>query len=126
MSACGRIVTCFGRFGILYKCPVFVGSASVDTTPVTGHFTCDCRFADILAVGLNLCVSWNSTDCLLLGVFRALRIVLRLGSATGMATVMSRRLMPGRGSPLMWRFRGTFRRRNSIYNWILKVFTTYT
>ena len=31
-------------------------------------------------------MSRDSTDCLLLGVFRALRIVLRLGSATGMST----------------------------------------
>ena len=59
----------------------------------------------------------------LLGVFRALQIVLRLSLATGMATGGSRRLMSDRGSPLMqsWRFRGTLRR--PIYNWILKVFT---
>ena len=67
---------------------MFSGSASVDTTPVTGslHFAaCDCRLTDLLAVGL-FCVLRDSADCLLLGVFRALRIVLRLGSAIGMAT----------------------------------------
>ena len=89
MSVHGRTVVCFGRFGILYKCPVFVGSASLDTTPVTGslHFTaCDCRLADLLAVGLILCVLRDSTGCLPLGVFRALRIVLRLCLAMWMAT----------------------------------------
>ena len=89
MSVRGRTVACFGRFGILYKCPVFVGSASVDTMPVTGslHFAAyDCRLVDLLAVGLTLYVSWDSTDCLLLGMFRALRIVLQLSSATGMVT----------------------------------------
>ena len=40
MSVRERTVACFRRFGILYKCPVFVGSVSIDTTPVTGslHF----------------------------------------------------------------------------------------
>ena len=89
MSVRGRTVACFGQFGILYKCSVFVGSASVDTTPVTGslHFAAyDCLLADLLALGLTLHVSRDSTHSLLLGVFRALRIVLRLSSATGMAT----------------------------------------
>ena len=84
----GHTVVYFGRFGILSKCPVFVGSASIDTTPVTGslHFAaCDCRLADLLAVGLILCVSRDLTDCLLLRMFRALWIVLQLGSAIGMA-----------------------------------------
>ena len=49
------------------------------------HFAAgDCRLAELLAAGLVLCVSWTSTDCL--SVFRALRIVLRRSSATGMAT----------------------------------------
>ena len=68
---------------------MFVGSASVDTAPVTGslHFTAfDYRLANLLAIGLTLYVSRDSTDCLLLGVFRALRIVLRLSSDTRMAT----------------------------------------
>ena len=89
MSACWHTGVCFGRFGILHECPVFVGSDSVDTMPVTGslHFAaCDCRLADLLAVGLILCVLRDLTACLLFGVFRALWIVLRLGSAIGMAT----------------------------------------
>ena len=104
MSTRGHTVACFGRFGNLYKGPVCVGSASVDTTPVTGslHFaTYDCRLADLLAIGLTFCVSRDSTDCLLLGVFRALRIVLRLSSATGMATGGVTPADARLGSPLM-------------------------
>ena len=68
MSARGRTVACFGWFGILYTCPMFGVSASVDTTPVTGslHFAAyDCRLDDLLAIGLTLYVSQDSTDCLL-------------------------------------------------------------
>ena len=74
--------------GSCIRVPVFSGSASVDTTPVTGslHFAaCHSHLTDLLAVVL-LCVLRESADCLLLGVFGALRIVLRLGSAIGMAT----------------------------------------
>ena len=98
MSVRRRTVVCFGRFGILYKCPVFVGSASVDTTPGDAgslHFAaCDCRLADLLGVGLIVCVSRDSTACLLFGVFRLFCDLVRL---LGWQQAVSRRLMPRSG-----------------------------
>ena len=48
MSARGRTIVCFGWFRILYKCPVFVGSASVNI-----HLF---HIASVQKVPRNLCV----------------------------------------------------------------------
>ena len=82
-------VTNMIRYMIRYKGPVFVGRASVTAKPVIGslHSTdCVCRLADLLAVGLALFVSRDSTCCRLCSVFQALRSTLRLLSVFRMET----------------------------------------
>ena len=52
MGAYWRTVAFFGKIRIRYKCPVFAGRISIDTTPVTG-VTSLCRLLDI---ALLICV----------------------------------------------------------------------
>ena len=49
-----------GAVGILYKCPVFAGRTSIDTTPVTGSLLSaapGCRLDNFSAVGFGWIVS---------------------------------------------------------------------
>ena len=76
-----RTVAFFGKIRILYKCPVFAGRTSLDTTPVTGSLLFaapGCRLTDFSAGGIVLRVSRDSAGLLLAGVCRVLRIVLRI------------------------------------------------
>ena len=87
MRAHRRTGTFFGTIRILYKCPVFAGRTSLDTTPVTGSllFATPGCLADFRAGAIVLRVSRDSAGLLLTGVWRVLRIILRDYSRAEMA-----------------------------------------